>query len=457
MRSRLLLALLPAMLCVLVLSGSATTAPWTPVATCSPGPAECFAWHNAPVNVSWNAPPPGYWVVAGCGAVTVTNDGVTPVACTWTNNNESPSNTFNVRKDSAPPGVSGKTERNPDNNGWYNRSVRVEFEGDDGASGVAGCTSTTYGGPDSGSADVSGTCTDNAGNTGRGSVTIKYDATAPTVEVKPERGPDANGWYNRAVTVTFAGADPMSGVDSCTPPVRYAGPESTGARLTGTCQDKAANKSAPAAFDLRFDTTPPSLARVKARISKNGIALGWVASKDSQSFSVTRSPGLRGSKPTTVYTGPARAFTDRRLKKGVTYRYTITAFDQAGNAAAKGLRAQAAESISKPTRTTPARTTPALVRPTAGARVSAPPLLRWTAVPKATYYNVQLYRDGRKILTLWPSATSLRLRSSWTYAGRGYRLTPGVYRWYVWPGLGPRSANRYGKLVGTRSFTVIRT
>ena len=146
------------------------------------------------------------------------------------------------------------------------------------------------------------------------------------------------------------------------------------------------------------------------------------------------------------------------MKKGVTYRYTITAFDQAGNAAAKGLRAQAAESISKPTRTTPARTTPwrsSGRRPERGSRRRRSS--DGTAVPKATYYNVQLYRDGRKILTLWPSATSLRLRSSWTYAGRGYRLTPGVYRWYVWPGLGPRSANRYGKLVGTRSFTVIRT
>jgi hypothetical protein len=31
-----------------------------------------------------------------------------------------------------------------------------------------------------------------------------------------------------------------------------------------------------------------------------------------------------------------------------------------------------------------------------------------------------------------------------------------VYRWYVWPGFGPRSANRYGKLLGTRKFVVVR-
>jgi hypothetical protein len=83
-------------------------------------------------------------------------------------------------------------------------------------------------------------------------------------------------------------------------------------------------------------------------------------------------------------------------------------------------------------------------------------VLRWSAVPKASYYNVQLFRDGKKILTLWPTDSTLRVPSAWTFAGTAFRLTPGVYRWYVWPGFGPRSANRYGKLLGTRRFVVIR-
>jgi hypothetical protein len=29
-----------------------------------------------------------------------------------------------------------------------------------------------------------------------------------------------------------------------------------------------------------------------------------------------------------------------------------------------------------------------------------------------------------------------------------------VYRWYVWPGVGPRSANRYGPVLGGSTFTV---
>ena len=77
-------------------------------------------------------------------------------------------------------------------------------------------------------------------------------------------------------------------------------------------------------------------------------------------------------------------------------------------------------------------------------------------MPKATYYNVQLYRNGKKILTAWPTTTSFRIERSWRFDGRVQRLTPGRYRWYVWPGLGARSANRYGKLIGSRSFIVAR-
>jgi hypothetical protein len=132
----------------------------------------------------------------------------------------------------------------------------------------------------------------------------------------------------------------------------------------------------------------------------------------------------------------------------------VTAFDQAGNAAARGLRAQAIRTVSRPSR--PASAASALRGPAPGARLRIPPVLRWSPVAKATYYNVQLFRDGKKILTLWPTKPLLQVPSSWRYAGTTFRLTPGVYRWYVWPGFGTRSANRYGKLLGTRTFVVVR-
>ncbi len=474
---RLPLLLLLAALVALTLTSSASAIPPAPPDPyCSPGPADCNAWHTSNVTVSWAAAPPGV-TASGCGGATITSDtGGAAVTCTWSDATGARATTTYVKRDASPPGVTASADRGPDNNGWYNRAVSIAFSGDDGTSGVASCTSATYSGPDTGKTFVEGSCFDNAGNRGGFSYELKYDATPPSVQAKPNRPPDANGWYRKAVTVSFLGADAVSGVDSCAAPVLYKGPDARKTSLAGTCQDKAANKSSAVGFELRYDTRPPRLVRVVAEIMTKGIVLNWRASKDTHTFAVLRRPGLKGPKPSTVYSGKAKAFTDRRLKSGVKYRYTVVAYDEAGNAAVKGLLVKPDGSVatSAPTRpavntpgvtrpkvnkpkvTKPAVTKPALTSPALGARVSAPPVLAWGPVPKATYYNVQLYRDGRKILTIWPSSTSFRLQSSWTYDGRTYRLTPGRYRWFVWPGFGPRSETRYGKLLGGRTFVVIR-
>jgi hypothetical protein len=362
--------------------------------------------------------------------------------------------TVNVKRDATPPTVRGSADRGPDANGWYTREIKIEFSGSDALSGVSGCSSSaSYSGPDSGAARISGTCTDGAGNAGSTNYEVKYDATPPTVAAKAERQPDANGWYNHAVKVAFLGTDTVSGVDTCVPPVEYKGPDTQKAALSGTCRDKAGHTSAPASLELKYDTKPPALQRVNAELKSTGVVLRWKASADSLAFAVVRRPGLHGPKPSTVYKGPKRAFTDQRLQNGVKYRYTVTAYDQAGNGAAKVLLAQP-RSLTKSVRSQPAIATPALKRPAADARLQAPPLLTWGSVPKATYYNVQLYRDGAKILTVWPKTPKFRLQQSWRYDGRTFRLTPGRYRWYVWPGFGLLNASSYGKLVGTRQFVV---
>ncbi len=456
MRAQALLIVLTAAVVIAVaLAGSAAQAlPPQPIPTCSPAPDDCSAWHTTNVTVTWSTP--------SCPSVAITSDtSGTPVSCTASDGSGSVSTTVIVRRDATPPSVRGKPARGPDSNGWYNGPLAVEFEGGDSLSGISSCSTERYAGPDSGSARVSGTCTDFAGNRGTGALEIKYDATAPTAAPKPERNPNARGWYNRPVSVGFAGTDPVSGVDSCTAPVVYKGPDTTKASFSGTCRDKAANTSAPAAFELRYDSAAPALKRVKVGVETKGVVLRWTASTDSYSFAIIRRPGLRGKKPSTIYTGRAHTFVDRRLENGVKYRYTVTAYDEAGNGAAKELVAlprsvRTVPTRSTPTRATPTRTVPALVRPGPGARLSAPPLLTWGVVPKATYYNVQLYRDGEKILSSWTKHPKLRLQKTWKYAGRSYVLTPGVYRWFVWPGFALPSANEYGKLVGSRTFVVTR-
>jgi hypothetical protein len=81
--------------------------------------------------------------------------------------------------------------------------------------------------------------------------------------------------------------------------------------------------------------------------------------------------------------------------------------------------------------------------PVRGATVLKPPLLRWHRVSGARYYNIQVYRNGRKLLTRWPRRARLRLHWSWRHGDHRHRFRSGVYRWYVWP----HRRNRYGRLI----------
>ena len=140
-----------------------------------------------------------------------------------------------------------------------------------------------------------------------------------------------------------------------------------------------------------------------------------------------------------VYTGRGATYTDRRLSNDVAFRYTLSTVDAAGNRSG-GVSATA----------TPH--TIYLVKPADGARIGKPPTLLWIPVGKAFYYNVQLYRGSTKVLSAWPSNNRFRIARTWKYRGRHYRLVAGTYRWYVWPGLGKRSAVKYGRLLGQSTF-----
>jgi hypothetical protein len=139
-----------------------------------------------------------------------------------------------------------------------------------------------------------------------------------------------------------------------------------------------------------------------------------------------------------------------RLARG-RHRFSVRAVDSAGNVDATPATFQ--WTVATVRRVAAAS---ALLAPTAGARVSAPPLLRWRSVPRATYYNLQLYRGGRKVLSAWPTRPRLQLRMRWRFNGRAEHLSPGAYRWYVWPGFGNPAAPRYGRLLGTSTFAVTR-
>ena len=57
----------------------------------------------------------------------------------------------------------------------------------------------------------------------------------------------------------------------------------------------------------------------------------------------------------------------------------------------------------------------------------------WAPVEGATGYHVELFRGADRVLAQDTKEPVLELGSTWRYQGREMHLTPGTYRWYVWP------------------------
>jgi hypothetical protein len=279
---------------------------------------------------------------------------------------------------------------------------------------------------------------DTTGETAFKSVTVKLDKTAPSVSIALERQPDANGWYNRPFTVAWAGGDATSGIATCSS-ARYAGPDNPSAQVPGSCADNAGN-TAHSSYSFRYDATAPTLFEVTAKLGNRMAEVAWRASPDTRTVEILRAPGRDGQGESVVYRGEAKGFRDVGLTVGRQYEYRVAGIDEAANRADHAIKIVA---------------TGALLSPAPAARVTAPPRLVWTPVKRASYYNLQLIR-GQKVLSAWPVRPGFQLRRTWTYKGRRYTLRPGLYRWYVWPGIGRVSAAKYGPLLGSSTFVVVK-
>jgi hypothetical protein len=314
-------------------SAVAATVDWTAFGTTGAN-----GWYRSDVWINWtvaNVAPP---LQQTCEPVHLVNDTAgRQASCTVIDASGTATKTTTaIRIDQTPPTATGTTSRPPDADGWFNHPVDVAFSGSDATSGLAACSGSTYAGPDGPSAQATGSCRDNAGNVAAVALSLNYDATPPSIiGVTAARRPDVVGWYLAPVAIAWAGTDAVSGLAGCTA-TTYAGPDGRSRSALGTCADQAGNTSAPLPFSLRY----------------------------------------------------------------------------------------------------------------------GPPQLSWRAREAARYYNVQLFRNGRKVLSAWPRAERYQLRRSWRYGHRRHRLAAGRYRWYVWPGYGPRAQRRYGRIAAKGSFAI---
>jgi hypothetical protein len=195
--------------------------------------------------------------------------------------------------------------------------------------------------------------------------------------------------------------------------------------VNGSCTDNA-GKTANASVSINYDDTPPTITGASA--SRAPDSNGYYTHPVTFQFTgVDAVSGIAGCD-TVTYSGPSSG------------SVVGGCHDQAGNYA---------------TIAVPVRYRPATARASV-TRAKSSILLRWKRAAHASYYNVQIYRNGKKVLSTWPSHTSLRLGRSWSFAGHRYRLKPGRYRWYVWPGYGSRAAARYGRMIVSATFAVTK-
>jgi fibronectin type 3 domain-containing protein len=223
--------------------------------------------------------------------------------------------------------------------------------------------------------------------------------------------------------------------------VSFRAVDSSGNVSTGTARLTVVKGAAP--FQPPVDRIPPgNITHVGFEVSDRSVTLSWKFSgdRDADHVVVYRSlPDGRGAAA--IASTKVTQFTDRGLKNGRTYRYVIVEYDRAGN------RSAGVAVIAVPR-------APSLVRPPLGATVHGAPVLQWIQASSATYYNVQLFRDGQKVFTSWPTQNRLALPHSWVIADIKVELRPGHYAWFVWPGYGRLADKRYGNLLGRSTFVV---
>lgn len=161
--------------------------------------------------------------------------------------------------DTTPPSVTPSVTGTVGSNGWFTSNVGVTWTIVDAESSTTstGCDAQTV------TADTAGmtfTCTATSeGGSTTEQVTVKRDATAPTLVGSRLPLANANGWNNTNVAVSFSCGDALSGVASCVGNSTQAA-EGSGQSVQGVATDLAGNTASTYVTGINIDKTTPAVA-----------------------------------------------------------------------------------------------------------------------------------------------------------------------------------------------------
>jgi hypothetical protein len=204
-------------------------------------------------------------VVAGAAAViSLTDEGVHTISYFAVDNvgNTEAGRVVTVRIDKTAPVVTGARATPPNRHGWNNGPVVVSFTASDTLSGIDGSPTVdvTLGGEGANQSASLGFI-DKAGNRASATVDgISIDVTAPTIAGAADRAPNAHGWYNANVAVSFTCADALSGVDGCGPTPQVISEAGSNLSRTAVVTDRAGNTAQATAGGINLDKAAPAVA-----------------------------------------------------------------------------------------------------------------------------------------------------------------------------------------------------
>lgn len=239
-------------------------------------------------------------------------------------------------RDTTPPVITPHISGTLGNNGWYVSDVTVTWTVEDPESGIA---SSSGAGPTTINTDTAGTtlnasATNGTGLTSSASVTIKRDATPPSITGSGSPPPNVNGWDNGPVTVSFSATDATSGVASVSGPMTVSG-EGANQKVTGTATDNAGNNSFFDVF-VNIDLTPPAVTITRPANGERILIGTAVAASYSGSDALSGIDSVVGTAANVanIDTGSAGTKT-----------FTVTATDKAGNTASQSVTYEVYDTI----------------------------------------------------------------------------------------------------------------
>jgi hypothetical protein len=234
-----------------------------------------------------------------------------------------------VAADETPPVITPNIVGTLGSNGWYVSNVSVSWAVVDAESAInasSGCGSQSV------TSDTSGatfTCqATSEGGTNSQSVTVKRDATVPTLTFgAASPAANANGWNNGDVSFGFTASDATSGVASASPasPVVVNG-EVSARTASVTVTDNAGNSESFATPAVKIDRTAPTVTITSpgdgaSYLLGAQLLAGYSCSDGLSGVASCAGPVANGGAVDTSAEGE--------------YDFAVDAADQAGNAASR--------------------------------------------------------------------------------------------------------------------------